>query len=298
MSLIGVVSESRRLVMRKFISSDKEGVESIPLKLIIVILILAIIIPSFFMGLATYSNAQAENDIRSEIERIISTIKQTNNGDEGTSFSLTVNFQEGIFKRLEYVKIGDKIGEHGGSYPSVVRYKFHGENIRYMIIENPNIMTTSSYNSAFELGTGRTEIIAEKHMIGQVGFIVIRKPDEEIQFKIADLMIDEDDVTISNRDDNIPGLMISVTIHNIGTLSTAHEDAKWSGDGKIRVSFYDRVVLTGEMRTIQENLTIDDIAAGGQNTTSIEWFPIQAGDNPQDPKLRTTSTSSHSKTIK
>ncbi len=273
--------------MKSSMPMDEEGVESIPLKLIIVVLCLALIIPATWAGLTAYSKNQAENELIGEINRMVSAIKQTYDGDDGTSFSLEVDFQGGIFKKVEYVKIGDKIGEHGGPYRSIIRYKFYDENVRFVTIENPNIPTTSPFNTPLELEAGKQTIITEKYMIGEVGFVVVRTPKEDgIAFKMADVAIYEKDITILNRNDNIAGLIISATIRNIGNLDTGDPEAKWAGDGRIRVSIMDRIVLTGEVRTVRENLIVDSIPAYGSVTELVEWFPIQEGDNPQDPRLR------------
>jgi len=294
-------------VVKSLIRSDDRGVEHIPLKLIVVALILAIIIPSFLIGIMAYSNSQAETDMKGELDRIISTVKQAYSADEGTSFKLSVNFEDGITRKIDYVLIGDRIGEHGGPYQSTVRYKFQGEANKTLIIENPNIMTTSPPNVPLEMGSGKYNLVVEKHEIGPIGFVIVRFEGDEDEFEICEVGLSQIDIEITNNlehdeiewtteDELNPdglnpglftGLVVTAKIHNYGNINTS--DSPWppGTSGRVRVRFYDNIVLKNETRRLGEDVIIENIPAESTKTVNITkpWVFIEPGDDYQDPEL-------------
>ena len=137
---------------------DDNAVEGIPLNLIIVLLVLAIALPIIWAGLANYDRTQKENDIRNEIEFIITTIKFVYTGGEGNSQLIDVDFDSSFATKVERVEIG-------GSTKSLwytIRYKLSGNSKQTIIIENPNIPVVNKTDSgldALEVGEGRHSLL-------------------------------------------------------------------------------------------------------------------------------------------
>lgn len=139
--------------MTQFIKNEY-AVEGIPLKLIIIVLILAITIPLIWTTLVTYDRIQKENDIRNKIEIIITTIKFVYTNGEGNSEKRTIDFSSSFATMVERVEIGDKAD---GPFLNTIRYKLSDSPMVTVIIDNPNIPVahkTSSGLDALELGEG------------------------------------------------------------------------------------------------------------------------------------------------
>jgi hypothetical protein len=121
--------------MMPILYKDIKAVEGIPLKLIIIVLILAIALPLIWTGLENYDRTQKENDLRNEIEYIITTIKFVYTSGENNSQLIDVNFESGFTTKVERVEIGD---EKAGLW-STIRYKLNNRPEVTIIINNPDI---------------------------------------------------------------------------------------------------------------------------------------------------------------
>jgi hypothetical protein len=117
------------------LSIKEDGVEGIPLKLIIVMVIMAITIPTAFKGLESYDRIQTENNLRSELDFLSANIKQVYLNGIGNAQDVNVDFRNGIMSKVEEIKIGDSID---GIW-STIRYKLSHKSIEILLIKNPNI---------------------------------------------------------------------------------------------------------------------------------------------------------------
>jgi hypothetical protein len=142
------------------ILADKGGVEGIPLKLIIVMVILAITIPTTWSGLESYDRFQTENNLRSELDFLSANIKQVYLSGLGNAQEIEVNFKNGMMSKVENIKIGDTLD---GIW-SAIRYKLNHESMRILIIKNPNVPMGNEIQGRFhglELGSGKHTIRLE-----------------------------------------------------------------------------------------------------------------------------------------
>lgn len=139
---------------------DQRGVEGIPLKLIIIIVILAITIPITWKGLESYDRAQTERNLRSELEFLSTNIKQVYLNGMGNAVDVKVDFANGMMTKVERVQIGDSLD---GIYSSI-RYKLNYKGTEFMVIKDPNIPVGNYSESEFGplvLGSGRHTIHLE-----------------------------------------------------------------------------------------------------------------------------------------
>ena len=147
------------------------SIESLPLKLIIISIVMVITIPVAWTGLSNYSKIQAENNMRSQVEYIATTAKQVYAGANGTSLSIKVNFEGGFFNNVEYVKIGDSLSS---GKCSTIRYKISGETEKTYVIQNPNVPMTSTDGDALQLGSGTYTLILEHKIDDGENYIEVR----------------------------------------------------------------------------------------------------------------------------
>jgi hypothetical protein len=133
---------------------NNEGVEDLPLRLILVVIVAGMTIPIALYGLSTYSKTQAETALTNEFSNIEITAKQVSNGGNGTSLIVIVDFKNNAFSTIEYVKIGDKIN---GTYGSVIRYKFSGSDEQRYVLKGGLILTSNS-NDTLTLSAGTHDL--------------------------------------------------------------------------------------------------------------------------------------------
>jgi len=139
---------------------NEEGIEGIPFKLIIIVLIMALSIPLIFGGLGNYNRTQTENDLRNELNFLIIRARQLYFSGTGNADNVKVNFRNNFFTRIEYIEIGD--GPEG--IWSSIRYKLNHKGVETIVIENPNIPLAYNDNGNFkslELGSGHYTIHLE-----------------------------------------------------------------------------------------------------------------------------------------
>jgi hypothetical protein len=117
------------------ISRDEAGVEGIPLKLIIVMVIVAITIPVAWKGLESYDRSQTETNLVMEIDFLAANIKQVYLSGMGNARNVDVDFSSGFVTSVERIEIGDS----GDGVWSCIRYKLGHKNPQFVLIKNPNI---------------------------------------------------------------------------------------------------------------------------------------------------------------
>jgi hypothetical protein len=145
--------------MPKFLIQE-EGVEGIPLKLIIVMVIMAITIPASFKGLESYDRIQTENNLRMEIDFLSSNIKQVYLNGLGNAQDVNVDFKDGMMTSVTEIKIGDAVD---GIW-STIRYKLSHKSTEIVLIKNPNIpigYVNQGEIAPLSLGEGRHTIHLE-----------------------------------------------------------------------------------------------------------------------------------------
>ena len=144
--------------MRKGILG-KDGVEELPLKLIIIAIVVAITIPIMVDSLSNFSNDQVLSDIRAEIAKVVTAIKLSYSSGIGTSIPVTVSLQNGVMTSIDYIKIGDT---RGAVYEAMIRFKVSTDNVQYIQIE-PYIPVTygpAGFTSPMTLSAGHYHLHA------------------------------------------------------------------------------------------------------------------------------------------
>ena len=136
---------------RRFYKNNSGSLEGLPLKMIIIVIIMAITIPLIFLGLMSYDKGQTESNVKNEVEKIVTTIKQCINGANGTKLPLDVSLNNGMFADFEYVKIGDSMD---GKYRFSIRYKLSNEDEVVRLIGKDTLVTNENGDGAVHLGPG------------------------------------------------------------------------------------------------------------------------------------------------
>lgn len=137
--------------------SEEEAVlETVPFQLLIIAVVLLITIPSLYFGLDYYMKSQLELDIREDLTWIRTIIEQVQSGGNNSSIPLTVKFENRPLARIEYIKLGDKIG---GIYSYQARYKLIGQPERRYTISNWLPVTNETKSDSITLVEGRYRLV-------------------------------------------------------------------------------------------------------------------------------------------
>ncbi|MCK5038673.1 MAG: hypothetical protein KAS16_06190 [Thermoplasmata archaeon] len=270
--------------MGKGIGSNKKAMESVPMKLIVILVAIAFIVPIAYYTINNDIERQTKSDIIDGMDELANAIRFVY--DKGTleSREVTLDFGSSRFSGLSSIVIGDKIGEHPGMNQSVISHKYLS-TWEHNAITDPNIPVTSPNNSALELdGYGKWDLVVQKNTIGFTDFVVVRLKGQEGEVKMPDLFVGSINVidnpaepVVELTDEEweeykpemttplIPsGYQVSALIKNFGTLATDDPNSKWvdgigKDNGAIRVLFIDYIVERNETRQIGEPIIIDHL---------------------------------------
>lgn len=151
---------------------DGEGLESLPFKLVIISLILALSLPIVVSNWVNYDRQQTINQLTSELNYIEGQMEQIYNGGLGLGNSkvLEVNIRDGTFAKIEYVEIGDNNLDslRGRS----IRWKLKGEEENIHIISN-GIPAKSEDGGSFKLRHGQNKLYLEMKKVGEVLYVEV-----------------------------------------------------------------------------------------------------------------------------
>lgn len=148
----------------------------LPMKIIIVVIIMAITIPIAISGLNYYRDNQVKTDIREELHRLVSKINEIHRAGNTSTSTIEVTFRGNFFIEINYIKIGDNIlplnrENKGDDYAKWIRYKLDGERTRK--IEVGELVTNQDHDGPLVLYDGRHELSLTHLIINDESFVAI-----------------------------------------------------------------------------------------------------------------------------
>lgn len=149
-----------------------EGLEALPLKLIIISMILALSMPIIVSNWMNYDRQQTINQLTSELNFIEAQMDQIYNSGLGLGNSkvLEVNIRDGTFAKIEYVEIGD--GNLNSLRGKSTHWKLKGEGEHTDIISE-GISAKSAFGGPFKLKHGLNKLYLEVKKLNGVVYIEI-----------------------------------------------------------------------------------------------------------------------------
>ena len=137
---------------------DIEGVEGMPMTLLIVMVVLAITVPLIFGSFSVYDRQRVEQSMISELEGLIANIQLLYLAGPGNSALLSLEAENGMLTSVQRVTLGDV---PGGALSSTARYVLGNRPEVMLPISSPSVPVMSADEVAFEAGPGTTMIKAE-----------------------------------------------------------------------------------------------------------------------------------------
>ncbi len=136
----------------------RDGVEGLPLTLLVTMVVLAITIPLVFSSLRAYDRGRVEALVISEIDDFISSVQSIYISGPGNSVLVDFDLSAGAMTGIDYVMFGDS---PGGNLSSVIRYKLNDAPEKLLAIVSPNVPMTSNESAALVIMPGANSIKAE-----------------------------------------------------------------------------------------------------------------------------------------
>ena len=147
------------------INRDKRGVDGIPMKLLVSIIIIGFIVPTAYHGLNVNAQNQTRDDIKNSLDELVTAIRFVYSQGTLESKEVTLDFGDSRFSGLETIMIGDRVGEHPGVNQSTISYDLWNA-WEHIVVTDPNIPITSPDNSVLTLdGYGRWDLVIQKNTI-------------------------------------------------------------------------------------------------------------------------------------
>ncbi|MCK4443036.1 MAG: hypothetical protein KAW09_00730 [Thermoplasmata archaeon] len=136
---------------------DRNGIEGLPLKLLITAVVMGISIPAVLAAWSNVEKVQTENSLRSEINYLILRIRQVHRAGPGNSVTVDVNLDSGMFTSIEHVLVGDGLQSQ---WRSTIRWKLGGESEQVIPIDD-GIPVVGNDGKAFRLTEGHSSLYLE-----------------------------------------------------------------------------------------------------------------------------------------
>ncbi|MCL4326235.1 MAG: hypothetical protein M1481_05385 [Candidatus Thermoplasmatota archaeon] len=126
--------------MNKKIFMRKKAVEDLPLRLIIIVIILAITLPIIFELFKTYDQSSTVNGAKQNASLISTYVQEVYSSGLNSSLDFKINFKSGFFTKITKVVIGDSFT---GSDVSVIALYFSDISPYYFVIQNPSVIVST-----------------------------------------------------------------------------------------------------------------------------------------------------------
>jgi hypothetical protein len=149
--------------MRKGRIRNQSALEEMPLRLMIIVIVLAITIPMIVDALGEFSEDQVEMNVKAEVSKIITAVKLSYSSGVGTSIPVSVSFQNGVMCSINYIRIGDALNK---TYESIVRFKITDQPRTFIPVDPYIPMTNRQEGKAsgplvLEAGSYKLHVVHE-----------------------------------------------------------------------------------------------------------------------------------------
>ncbi len=137
------------------VRDDLFGIEGFPLRMMIILVIIILSFPVVFNYYENYDVSSTQDKLSSEVNKVENAIKHVYIGGPGNSRILSLDISNGVFAKVDYIKIGDDVG---GDHLTVISYKLKDHPIQRVLFEDPQIYVTGLEDGELMLSTGQYEL--------------------------------------------------------------------------------------------------------------------------------------------
>jgi|GEM_PF-5725867 len=117
-----------------------KGIEDMPLRLLIIVIVLAIILPIIFELFISYDNNSTYNSSIQTASTLANYIHNIYSSNVNSSMNVQISFHSGFYTKITKVIIGDSLK---GQYSSTIRVFFNNRAPLLYVIDNPNVKVSS-----------------------------------------------------------------------------------------------------------------------------------------------------------
>ncbi len=121
--------------------------------MLLFVVVIAISVPMILSTFETYDRLRAEDDLVNEIARFVNiSVLYLDAG--GGRADVTVRLRDGVLRHIDFVEFG---GPLDSPQCASIRYRFIGEDTRYLTLEDYGLRMTAS-DGSLRLSSGTSEI--------------------------------------------------------------------------------------------------------------------------------------------
>ncbi|MCK4758077.1 MAG: hypothetical protein KAS67_06485 [Thermoplasmata archaeon] len=119
-------------------SLDNQGIEGLPLQLMIIMIVIVIAVPMSWNYLTSYSEKQAKQSVQDQLEYFEMSVKDVYSMGPGNVRVVELKLDGGSISKIEFIHMGGCVGDVWSNLSSC-RYIIGGSQMDYYMITDPNI---------------------------------------------------------------------------------------------------------------------------------------------------------------
>lgn len=156
---------------------NDKGVMELPVKLLIMMLMIGLVIPSVTIGYRGVSRMRFENRIRSELKDVIAFSRKLVQEGDLASMSIELDLKGDIFASIDHVDVGGTLGDMDW----MIQYRFSWKGSEeYLTAVDPVIHMTSPDNNTYRLTGGIHQLKLTHVLTEEDSFIVVSDINTDI----------------------------------------------------------------------------------------------------------------------
>lgn len=141
-----------RFTRKRKISSDKRGLEGLPLQLLIISMVLAIGLPAVYTTVEHYDTESVIQNVESQAEFIAEKAKQLHAYGAGNSEVISVDLEDGLMRSIKFLEVCNQ------TFRNLIQWETSGGNSGMLLLDND---ITLFSEDPIKLGSGSHELKLE-----------------------------------------------------------------------------------------------------------------------------------------
>ncbi|MGM0405355.1 MAG: hypothetical protein ACQEQM_04360 [Thermoplasmatota archaeon] len=159
------------------ISRANSGIMELPFKLVIMMLLIGMVVPTVAVGYRDVSRIRYQEKVKNELQDLVFFSRKLMQGGDLSSMTIELDLNGNYFASLDYVELGDTLGEKEWMINHKFSWREHEDHIASV---DPLVRLTSADNSTFRLTDGSHRLKLTHIFTENTSFVVVSDLNENI----------------------------------------------------------------------------------------------------------------------
>lgn len=159
------------------LSRSNSGIMELPFKLVIMMLLMGLVIPTVAVGYRGVSRIRYQEKVRNELQDLVVFSRKLMQEGDLSSMTIELELTGNYFASLDYVELGDTLGEKEWMINYKLSWREHEDHITSI---DPLVKLTSPDNSTFRLTAGSQRLKLTHIFTENTSFVVVSDLNENI----------------------------------------------------------------------------------------------------------------------